>query len=383
MKARLRTTSPARLRAVTAAVTLAIAASGLACSAPARGNGYARSLAAGERAQSAGRFADAAAEYDRASRAARLPRDAAHARYLSARMLVRGGNLRDAAVVLRAVASASPPGEDSALAAYELADLAITSDRETEGWAAMDAFVRRFPGSGVAPRALRRVIRHDEEKGKQEALDHLRRLQPVVDATELGELVAYEIAIERRDLGDIAGARDALIAVTKRWPYPGGALWDDALYHASELDEQLGRYDAAIAELETMLAQRETSHMMGTYQRPLYTPALVRIGVLYRDRMHDRARARDAFHRLYTDFDTSVNRDDALWEEALLWRDEGDTGTACVRMRTLVREFPDSRYVPCAAEQCPGVVRAEKSKAPHECHAYLKRNTRYGQARTE
>jgi outer membrane protein assembly factor BamD (BamD/ComL family) len=374
-------------RAVTTSVAvacaLALAASGLACSAPARGNGYERSLAAGERAQSAGRFGDAASEYDRASRAARLPRDAAHARYLSARMLVRGGNLRDAAVVLHAIADASPPGEDSALAAYELADLALASDHEADGWAAMDAFVRRFPGSGVAPRALRRMIRHDEETGKKEALDHLRRLQPAVDATEVGELVAYQIAIEQRDLGDIAGARDALIAVTKRWPYPGGALWDDALFHASELDEQLGRYDAAIAELETMLAQRETSHMMGTYQRPLYTPALVRIGVLYRDRMHDRARARDAFHRLYTDFDTSVNRDDALWEEALLWRDEGDTGTACVRMRTLVREFPDSRYVPCAAEQCPGVVRADKSQAPRECHAYLKRNTRYGQARTE
>ena len=49
----------------------------------------------------------------------------------------------------------------------------------------------------------------------------------------------------------------------------------------------------------------------------------------------------------------SLLRDDALWQEALLWGEEGDTGTACERLETLVDHFPDSRYVPCAAARCP------------------------------
>ena len=36
-----------------------------------------------------------------------------------------------------------------------------------------------------------------------------------------------------------------------------------------------------------------------------------------------------------------------------------------------LQQFP--RYVPCAAQHCPRVTRAEKSKAPKACHAYLER----------
>jgi hypothetical protein len=99
----------------------------------------------------------------------------------------------------------------------------------------------------------------------------------------------------------------------------------------------------------------------------------MRIATLYRDRLHDRERAKDAFHRLYCDFTTSNLRDDALWEEASLWREEGDTGTACKRLATLVHDFPDSRYVPCAPKGCPRIARPEKSRAPTTCHAYLER----------
>jgi len=353
-----------------------------ACGGPSRGTGYERAFAEAERTENAGRYEAAAAMYDAAAAQAKLPRDRDHARYLAALMLARGGNARDAAARMRAIAEMSPPSEDSAEAGYKLADLTLSNGDEAEGWRRMEAFVARFPASGVAARAFRRIMRHDEETGgKRAALDHAKRLQPQLEATELGELVAYTIARYVGDLGDPAASRDALMAVAARWPYPKGALWDDSLYRASQLDEQLGRYEQAIADLERMLVERETSHFVGTYNRPLYTPALVRIGVLCRDRLHDRARARAAFHRLYTELENSVNRDDALWEEAMLWKDEGDTGTECSRLRTLVSQFPASRYVPCAAEECPDIRAAADTGAPKTCHPYIKR-TRYGQERS-
>ena len=88
----------------------------------------------------------------------------------------------------------------------------------------------------------------------------------------------------------------------------------------------------------------------------------------------DHARARDAFHRLYADFTHSTKRDDALWLEASLWREDGDAQTACSRLATLVRDFPSSRYVPCAARECAGITPGEGGKAPSECHAYLMRS---------
>jgi TolA-binding protein len=175
------------------------------------------------------------------------------------------------------------------------------------------------------------------------------------------------------NLGQTAEARDAFVAVADRWRYPFGALWDDALWCASELDEKLGRYPEAIADLERMLKERETTTLMGSYIRPRMSPALLRIGALYAGRLHDHAKAREAFHRLYTDFTTSPLRPAALWREARLWAADGDASKACDRLATLVHDYPDGRYVPCATEQCKDVKRPEKSKAPTSCHPYLLR----------
>ena len=100
-------------------------------------------------------------------------------------------------------------------------------------------------------------------------------------------------------------------------------------------------------------------------------PAALTIGELYRDRLNDRARARDAFHRFYVDFVHSTKRDEALWLEAALWRDDGHVAEGCDRLATLVHDFPDSRYVPCAVATCAAIARPAHSKAPNECHRYL------------
>jgi TolA-binding protein len=342
--------------------------------APNRGAAYEKALAEGRRAHHAGRFDVAADRFDEAARTAKVPRDAVYARYEAALARARAGDVARAAAELRAIANAKPPNAYAAQAAFKAADLAGKSD-PSAGDAELEAVALRFPESGVARVALERLIRHDDETGAARTLAHLDALAPKVAKTSLEEVVAYERAKRLAELGRLEEARDALVSVADRWPYPTGAYFDDALYRASEIEEKLGRPREAIALLERLLSFRESSVTVGSYERPRYVPALLRIAKLYEENLHDRARTRETLHRLYTDFKTSTMRDDALWREAELWQKDGDHDTACARLATLVSDFTDSRYVPCASERCPSIKRPAKSKAPKTCHAYLIRGS--------
>lgn len=358
--------APAPLAALLAAIL-----SASAC-APNRGAAFDKAMADARRAHNAGRFALAAERFDEAARAANLPRDSVYARYEAALARARAGDAARASAELRAIAAATPPSAYSAQAAFKAADLTAKSDAE-RGDAELEAVAVRFPESGVARAAVLRIVRRADERGAAEALARLEGLAPRVSGTALEEVVAYERAKRLAELGRLEVAREAFLDVAARWPYPRGAYFDDALYRASEIEEALGRHREAIALLERMLSFRERASTMGSYERPRYVPAMLRIATLYEERLGDRAKAREALHRLYRDFETSILRDDALWREAELWEVDGDGRTACARLALLVADFPDSRYVPCAVDRCASVERPTSSKAPDHCRAYLTR----------
>ena len=342
------------------------------CGGPNRGDAYLRSLAEARRSHHDGRFDLAAAKYDEAAKTAKLPRDAVYARYEAALARARAGDVARAATELRAIATSKPPNAYSAQAAFKGAELARAND-QAAGVRELEAVVVDFPESGVAQVALGIVIRHDDESSPELGLAHLERLAPRVKGTKVEEKVRYERAKHLDTLGRTELARDAFLEVATRWPYPFGAFNDDAFFRAGEMEEKLGRPREAIALYERLLAQREESGFMGTYERPRYLPALLRVAQIYEERLNDRGMARATLHRLYTQFPTSTMRDDALWREAELWRKDGDTSTACDRLATLATDFPDSRYVPCTSLRCPSVKRPTKSKAPATCHEYLLR----------
>lgn len=344
----------------------------LAACAPNRGDEYQRALAEARRAHHHGRFEEAAGKFDEAARTAKVPRDAVYARYEAALARARSGDRARASRELRALADAKPETPYSALAAFKAADLAWASDPQA-GYQELEEVALRFPESGVARSALQRLLRRDDEEGPAKALAHLDALVPRTAGTKLHETVAYERGKRLAELGRTAEARDVFLGVADKWPYPGGSYFDDALYRASEMEEKLGRPREAIAHLERLLSFRETASVLGSYERPRYVPAVLRIAKLYEENLNDRAMARETLHRLYRDFTTSILRDDALWREAELWRKDGDTSTSCSRLATLASDFPDSRYVPCVTVLCPNVARPSKSKAPKECRAYLLR----------
>jgi tetratricopeptide (TPR) repeat protein len=337
---------------------------------------YEVAFAGAQRAEGAGRFTEAVTAYDDAASMARRKPDRDQARWDAAEMEVRAANTADALVRLDAIA-ADATSEHQAEAAYHAAQLRIEHGEADAGWHSMDQVPRRFPAHGVAYVAIRHLVTHADERGPREGLAEIRSLNHDLETTALAQLLAFLEAEHVEALGDDAGARDAYIRIADRWPYPFGGFFDDALWRASALDEKLGRYPQAVDDLERMVKERETTTIVGTYERPQYVPAMLRIGQLYRDRLHDHERARAAFHRLYTDFANSEKRDDALWLEASLWREDGDAVAACRRLSTLVHDFPDSRFVPCAIADCVGLERPAKSAAPRECHPYIRRGS-YG-----
>jgi hypothetical protein len=93
--------------------------------------------------------------------------------------------------------------------------------------------------------------------------------------------------------------------------------------------------------------------------------------LIYRDKLKDHAAARRELRKVYADHTTSILRDDALWAEALLLRDDRDQDGACAAMEKLVRELPDSRYASCAREVCPSAPPAKRA-----CRDYIVREAR-------
>jgi tetratricopeptide (TPR) repeat protein len=288
---------------------------------------------------------------------------------------MQNGQVAIGAAALERIAKAKPPGEHAAEAAFHLARVHIEQN-DAAGWTEMEAVAVDFPAHGVGRIALHKVLVHDEETGGDAAtLAHIEALSKgPLGKTDLVQTLDYQAAVCTEHMGKLAEAREAYLAVAARYPYPFGRLFDDALWRASEIDEKLGKPERAIEDLERMLAVRETAHLMGTYERPRFQPALMRIAVLYRDKLGDRARARDAYRRAWNELGaSSPMRDDAAWEEAQLLGADGDQDGACGRLQALVSAVPSSRYVPCATERCPKIERPKDSKAPKECRGYIER----------
>jgi hypothetical protein len=346
----------------------------LAC-APTLPERYVVARAAAERAYASGRYAEAADRWLEAATATDRKRDAEEARFRAAASFARAGASERAQAEYARLA-AKPEGDRAPRAEYERIRLERLGGNADAAHADLLAFLRRFPDSGLAPAALDECLRwYEEHSTERAALAWLDGEIAAIGRTELGEALEYRRARLLDSMGQTRRARDAYRALAKRYPYPRGAYWDDALWYASKADERLGDYSAALADLNRMLAEREPAYLQGSYTRSRYDDAQYRIAELYRDALGDPRAARRAFDRVFTEHETSTLRDDALWNEALLARPDDPTD-ACRVLARLARALPDSRYVPCIPLICPDVARPQATTAQKpatECRAYLQR----------
>lgn len=365
-----------RRRASSLAALLLCAAS--AACAPTYGKPYLDAMAAGHRAYNAGRYDEAARAYDDAAAKALRVKDRDEARFLQARTYERAEQWQQASSTYRRLAKDSPRGPRTIRAEFETADLEIAHGNPEQGWRMLADVARRNPTHGLARHAIMRLAQHASDVGGGERAGEawLRAARPTWDGTELEQVIEYEIALSLERQERWPEARDAFLQTARAHPYPFGGLTDDAFWHAAEIETKLGQHQRAIDLLRELLRGRESpSHTVGSYERPRFSQAQMRIAEVTRDGLRDSARARAEFRRVYTDHPTSLLRDDALWAEALLARAAGDAPAACRAMSDLVGDLEDSRYVRCATLVCATVkVPTPKADAPagqRECPSYL------------
>ncbi|MCC6557318.1 MAG: tetratricopeptide repeat protein, partial [Polyangiaceae bacterium] len=235
-------------------------------------------------------------------------------------------------------------------------------------WAMLLEATRKHPAHGLARNALRRLAEREAERGGPAAeAAWLRAQAPALRGTDLDQDVRYRLGLALEESGDHEGAIRELVAAARAHPYPAGSLTDHALFRAAKIAEALDRPEEAIGYLRELLAPREPAST-GSYERVLFDDAQLAIATIYRDRLRDRAAARRELHALYERFPASLLRDDALWNEALLWREDGRADEACGVAARLARELPDSRYARCVALLCPSLPAGER-----ECAGYIKR----------
>ena len=348
-----------------AAALLALLALSGGC-APVRGDAYLAAFAGAERAFHAGRFTEAAAAWDDAAARALRVKDRDEALFLEARAYERAERWSEARRTYERLVAGSPRGPRTVRAEFEIAELDIHHGDAARGWKALEDTARQSPEHGLSRPAIRRLLQHaQDEGGDAAALAWLDTRGVAFRGTELDDVIAYERGRTLERLGRKQEAHDAFLATAREHPYPSGGLTDDAYWHAALIDEELGRYDEAIAHLRELLSFREPSGAWGSYERPRYSEAQLKIALIYRDDLHDRAAARRELEKLYALHPTTIKRDDAVWAEARLALDDGDKDTACKLARRLLDEFPESRYAPCAHEVCPSAPAGRRDCADY------------------
>jgi TolA-binding protein len=343
----------------------------LGCGAPAPAESFLLAMAEGRRAYTAGRYAEAAESYRRAAALGTRVKDRDEGLFLEARMYQRLGRDADAAETYRRLVRVSADGPRTVRAIFELANIEIEHGDAARGWAALEAAVVRYPNHGSARKALAEVVHHKAEvEGEASARRFLAQVEPGFVATEAEQQAKYEAALSLERSGELAKARDAFLAMARAYPYPFGNLTDDAYWRAAQIDERLGRYAEAVAELQEMLTALEGGITGSSYDRPRFPYAQWRLAKIYRDRIKDPAAARREFHLMFERHPDASVADDALWQEALLARRAGEQDVVCQLMTLLRERYETSRYLRCVDRLCPGERPTEPARG---CPRYIER----------
>jgi TolA-binding protein len=347
------------------------AAAVVGCGAPAPSDAFLGAMAEGERAYSAGRYAEAAESYHRAAALGDRVKDRDEALFLEGRLYLKLGRIDQAVATYRRLVSVSPDGPRTVRAIFELAAIEIEHGDAARGWAALEAAVRRYPNHGSARKALSDVVRHKAEtEGEPAARRFLEQAQPGFEATEAAQQGRYELGLSLERSGELGRARDLFLELARAYPYPFGNLTDDAYWHAALIDDKLGRYQEAVAELREMIGPQEAGITGASYDRPRFPHAQWRMAKIYRDELKDPASARREFHRMFEQHPAASVADDALWQEALLARRAKDDADVCGLMKLLRDHYPKSRYLRCADRLCPGEKPTDIERG---CPPYIER----------
>lgn len=195
--------------------------------------------------------------------------------------------------------------------------------------------VIRFPDAAGAQSLIKRLARsYVSENRAAEGAAALLALGEKVQKTESWDTVIYEVARSARRGGDFPAEKKYLEMLVKahgRWE---SQLWDNAVWRLSRICRAENKKDEELFWLDTLLEERESSRIIGSYMSPFHDDALYRLGEIYAaDKKFEDARR--VFLEL-GDVRTSRLHDDGLLGAAKADIAQGNLKRACAVLREIV-----------------------------------------------
>jgi len=252
----------------------------------------------------------------------------------------RAGRLEAAAEGYRALCVESP---DFPRACYDRARVLFDLGRIAEARAEATKLVVEHPEHALAPVVVKRLAASYADAGEADAgVAALEDLASRTRGTDAWDSEEFEIARLHRARGDGESEARALSKVVDlgRW---GGQLWPDAIWRLIELASDRGDRAEEERLLEKLIASREESHLIASYDTKFQAEAYLRLGrILLGEGKLDRAYG--TFMTL-AGWETSRESDDGYYWAAVTRIRQGRAADACKLLRTVSSEMPWSSSV--------------------------------------
>jgi tetratricopeptide (TPR) repeat protein len=242
---------------------------------------------------------------------------------------------------------------DRARARHEQARLAESAGDGSGAVPLYRRIVMTYPDLMPGLRAAQRLQALAERGPPGSLSDHLRwshQAYEVLQSYTLGDnLLAYAGHIAYRAWvagggASMAEAAEALYTKLARQHFLEG-LWEEGVWELSWLYRRQGRFDEEQRAVQRILATRERSYLLGSYDTPYHWLGelrLARMDMMERGRPAAAARAYGAFLEHYP---RSRWRDDVRFWQGCAWLRAGRTDEAERSFAGIAEEYDESKYL--------------------------------------
>ena len=135
----------------------------------------------------------------------------------------------------------------------------------------------QYSEEGFAPSLIKRLAQSWLDTGEETAgIAVLEKLAEQLRDTESFDTVLFEAARLARHVGDAAAEERLLKRIIMSYDRWESQLWDDSVWRLSKICREDKRTDDELQWLDLLLAARESSRLLGSYNSPYHDDALYR-----------------------------------------------------------------------------------------------------------
>lgn len=297
------------------------------------------------------RQADHGAWDEAAARYADLQPDAPNdhfKRYIDLRLAwiaEQRGDLPDAVTRYQAIWSDPARDEFTGQALFRAAAILYRDPARQQD--ALDAWTRllsALPESPAADKALYAIEDHHRRLPDLPALlAFVEDRYKLLKDTPMGDNLLALRARLLLELDDPQGAEATWHHLLKH--HADSTLTDNARWSLADLYAQQQRWDEALTQLRFLTEDQDTSWYVGDYNSSYVDDARYKMGLIFLEDLQRWDDAIEQFTRFYTEFDTSLLRDDARWNVIQAQLGRGDGAAAARTCDALAEAEPESRWV--------------------------------------